>query len=148
MNRLLICALLVTTVLLWAKCIWAITIQGRQRLKSKEFQYAEDAAHWGGAVASPSKEMSSADRAQNMLRNDAESQPYFFILAILYIWLEGFPKVGAALFVGYALTSWLHGTFFIYPKQPLRNLAFSASLVIQLSMIGIMGFQLITSGPW
>lgn len=127
------------------KCIWAIVIQGRHRLATKEFQYSEDAAHWGGAVASPRTELTRADRAQNMLRNDGESQIYFFVLAVLYTWLNCFPKVGAALFFVYALARWAHGIFLIYPKQPLRNLAFSTSLVVQLAMVAIIMHQVFTT---
>lgn len=143
-DPLLVAALVLATVLLWAKCVWALLIQARHRLKSKEFQYAEDAAHWGGSVASAAPSLTRADRAQNMLRNDAESQPYFFILAILYTLLGCFPQVGIGLFLGYAFLRWLHGIFFIFPKQPLRNWAFSASLVVQLAMIGILVFQVIS----
>lgn len=146
MHRLLLVSLVLATMLLWSKCIWAMVIQARHRLRSKEFQYSEDAKHWGGNVASESKEVTRADRAQNMLRNDAESQAYFFAIAFLYSWMGCLPRVGAILFVSYALVRWVHGIFFIFPKQPQRNWAFSASLVIQLAMLAILAHRVWTTG--
>lgn len=141
MNKLLIVALLVATFLLWAKVVWAVSIQGRHRLRSKTFQYPEDAEHWGGAVVDQSCDITKGDRAQNMLRNDGESQPFFFVMAILYTWMNCPATLGAWLFIGYALLRWLHGFFLINPRQPHRNLAFSASLVIQLALLGTLAYQ-------
>lgn len=146
MNELLLLALATSGALLWAKFFWAALIQARQRLSSKEFQYPEDAAHWGGSVAKASEAISPSQRAQNMLRNDSESQPYFFLVALLCTLTGAYPQTSAALFISYAALRWLHGCFFMNPKQPHRNLAFSASLVVQLALWVLLFVHLFAKG--
>lgn len=143
MEGLPIVALIAATALLWAKFVWATMLQGKHRLQSKTFQYPEDAENWGGTVFNPNdaQELSRADRAQNMLRNDSEGQIYFFVLALIYVWMGCFPRVGALLMIGYALARWVHGITLIFPKQPLRNRAFSIAALIQLIMLGILFYQ-------
>lgn len=146
MNKLLLLAMATSGVLLWAKYIWVALIQARQRLSSKEFQYPEDAAHWGGSVAHPSEALNTTQRAQNLLRNDSESQPHFFLVATLCTLTGAYPPIAAALFMSYAGLRWLHGYFFMNPKQPHRNLAFSASMLVQLALWVLLFLQILENG--
>jgi len=67
-------------LVLFVKAIVAMTIQGRERLRGGTFRYPEDATHWKGEVAPDSDR---CERAQRLLRNDGESQPYFLVLGAL-----------------------------------------------------------------
>lgn len=117
---------------LFGKFAVAISLQASQRLSSGGFRYPEDAAHWNGEV-SPDSEL--CDRAQRLLRNDTESQPYYIVFGAAYLMLGAWPPGAPFYFAGYTLARCAHALFLIRGLQPHRFRAFSASLAIVLLLI-------------
>lgn len=112
---------------LFGKFAVAISLQASQRLGSRGFRYPEDAAHWSGEV---SQDSDLCDRAQRLLRNDTESQPYYFVIGAAYLVLGAWPAGAPFYFAGYTLARCAHAYFLLRGLQPHRFRAFSASLVI------------------
>lgn len=109
-----------------------ISIQGRHRLQSRRFAYPEDAVHWNGEVAETEAE--PILRAAKVLRNDAENQPFFFVLGALYVAL-GLSPEGAGVYFGlYVLSRVVHTVFLLNPRQPHRNRAFSLGTLTLLAL--------------
>ena len=119
-----------SVVLLFAKYVVAITVQGRERMRLRHFRYVEDAAFWNGTVAEDSE---LCKRAQNLLRNDCENQPFFLVFGAAYVTLGLSPAGALAYFSGYTLCRLSHGYFMLRARQPHRNRAFAVGLLIALS---------------
>ncbi len=129
--------------LLFLKFFFTISVQARVRLTTKRFQYAEDAKAWNGELVEA--EADSVVRAQRVLRNDSESQPFFLAAAGLYTALGIWPT-GAWLYFGvYALSRWLHAVCLLRPKQPLRNVAFGTGMLCLLALLVHIGVHLWSS---
>ena len=111
---------------LFAKFVFTTGLQGLTRLRTKTFQYPEDAAYWRGSE--PAAEVERVVRAQRLLRNDAEGQPFF--LAI------GSPTFSALYFSVYAVSRVVHAGFFLRPKQPHRNRAFTVGMLALIALTG------------
>lgn len=120
-------AYVAAVVVLFAKLVVMVSLQGAARMRTKRFQYAEDAAHWNGNLAAEESEL--IVRAQRVLRNDSEGQPYFFVFGAVYVALGGTPWAAWLYFPVYALTRVLHAWCMLRARQPLRNRAFGAGLI-------------------
>lgn len=118
---------------LWLKFLFAITLQARERFKTKHFRYAEDATCWRGQVADDSE---SCTRAQRLLANDSEGQGYFLILALLYALMNVWPLGALIYFPAYVALRWLHAYYLLRPRQPHRTRVFGAGLAVQLVIAG------------
>jgi hypothetical protein len=114
-------------VILFAKFVGLITVQAKERLGQRRFRYAEDAAFWGGVVGEDSERCT---RAQQVLRNDAESQLLYIALAFAYTALGLWPTGAPYYFMGYALSRVMHAHFLLTGRQPHRNRAFALGIGI------------------
>ena len=116
-----------SVVLLFVKYVLAIVVQARERHAARQYRYPEDAAYWQGSVAADSE---TCQRAQSLLRNDAESQPFYLVLGAAYASL-GLGSGGAcAYFGGYVLSRFCHAYFMFGGRQPHRTRAFSIGVFI------------------
>jgi MAPEG family len=124
---------LASLALLFLKYVGTIVIQARERMRLRRFRYPEDAACWAGRVAEDSD---LCQRAQNLLRNDCENQPFYLAFGAAYV-AQGLGPEGALFyFGGYGLSRLCHGYFMLRARQPHRNRAFAMGLII-LAMLAV-----------
>ncbi len=124
---------LLSVLVLLLKYVAAISVQARERFRTRGFRYPEDAAHFRGAVA-PDSEL--CQRAERLLRNDSESQPFYLILGLAFALQNPHPIVAASYFLGYASTRVAHAHWLLSPRQPHRNRAFALGLVLLVCLGG------------
>lgn len=106
-------------------------IQARERYRVRVFAYPEDAAQWHGT---PGQDTELCQRAQRLLRNDSETQPFFYLFGGLVV-LSGAPPTAALLYMpAYVLSRFVHGYFLLTARQPHRNRAFGAGVLIVTAM--------------
>jgi uncharacterized membrane protein YecN with MAPEG domain len=117
---------------LLAKLVVMVSLQGATRIRTKRFQYAEDATHWSGDHVAEESDL--IIRAQRVLRNDGEGQPYFFVFGAAYVALGATPWAAWLYFLGYAFTRVLHAWYMLQARQPHRNRAFGAGLVTLVAL--------------
>jgi uncharacterized membrane protein YecN with MAPEG domain len=127
MHALTMAAYVAAVFVLFAKFVVMVSLQGATRMRTKQFQYAEDAAHWNGDQVT--EESTLIVRAQRVLRNDSEGQPYFLTFGAVYVALGATPWAAWLYFPIYALTRVLHAWCMLRARQPLRNRAFGAGLL-------------------
>ena len=125
-------AYLAAVAVLFAKLVVMISLQGATRIRTKKFQYSEDARHWNGDRVA--EENDAIVRAQRVLRNDSEGQPYFFVFGAVYVALGATPWAAWLYFPAYALTRLLHAWYMLRGRQPHRNRAFGAGLVTLVAL--------------
>jgi uncharacterized membrane protein YecN with MAPEG domain len=140
MHALTMVAYVATAFVLFAKLVVVISLQGVTRIRTKRFQYAEDAGHWNGDLVAEENDV--IVRAQRALRNDSEGQPYFFVFGAVYVALGATPWAAWLYFPAYALTRVLHAWYMLRPRQPHRNRAFGAGLV---TLVALAAHCLITA---
>ena len=117
---------------LFGKLFVLVSLQGVTRVRTKQFQYAEDANHWKGEHVAEESDL--IVRAQRVLRNDSEGQPYFFVFGAAYVALGATPWAAWLYFPAYAVTRLLHTWYMLRARQPQRNLAFGAGLVTLVAL--------------
>jgi glutathione S-transferase len=122
-----------SVVVLFAKLFAAISVQARERFRTRAFKYPEDAVQWRGQVAPDSDLCQRADR---LLRNDAESQMYYFALGGLLVVIAPGSRVLPYYFVVYTLARLVHAYWLLVPRQPHRNRAFALGLTVVFCMVG------------
>jgi uncharacterized MAPEG superfamily protein len=127
MDPVALTSYLLVLLVLFAKFFTAIAIQARERFRARRFRYPEDAAYWRGSVA---EDTELCVRAQNLLRNDGESQTYFLAFGLFYLLLGAAPVIACLYFGAYATSRLLHAYFFLTRRQPHRNRAFAAGVVV------------------
>ena len=116
-----------SVVVLFAKHVVTIAIQGAERNRTHKFRYPEDAAYWKGEVGDDTE---LCERAQRLLRNDSESHPYYFAIGAAYVLLGAWPAGAPFYFGAYALSRMMHAYFMLRTRQPHRNRAFAAGVII------------------
>ena len=117
---------------LFAKFVFTTGLQGITRMRTKTFQYPEDAAYWRGSE--PPTEVERVVRAQRLLRNDAEGQPFFLAIGLAFVLLGGPPLFSALYFGVYAVSRVVHAGFFLRPQQPHRNRAFAVGMLALIAL--------------
>ena len=132
MHALTLFAYVAAASVLLAKFVVIVSLQGAIRIRTRRFQYAEDAAHWKGSLVAEESDL--VVRAQRALRNDSEGQPYFLVFGAAYVALGGTPWAAWLYFPAYAVTRVLHAWCMLRARQPLRNRAFGAGLVTLLAL--------------
>ena len=138
MESLALSVYCLSLVVLLVKFAVAISLQASQRLRSRRFQYAEDAAFWDGEVA-PDTEL--CVRAQRLLRNDTESQVFYFVLGGAYLALGAWPT-GAPYYFGlYTASRVAHAGFLLGSRQPHRNRAFAVGVLVLLILAGHVAYE-------
>jgi len=117
----------------FAKIVLAASLQGRERIRARQFAYAEDAAAWNGteADAAPSD---LHRRAGALLRNDSENLPIFALLAASFVLQQGSALGAVVWFGGFTIARWLHAIAMLRRIQPLRTRAYAMGLV---SLLGL-----------
>jgi uncharacterized membrane protein YecN with MAPEG domain len=125
-------AYVAATFVLLAKLVVMISLQGVTRMRTRRFQYAEDANAWSGDQVAEESDL--IVRAQRVLRNDSEGQPYFLVFGAAFVALGATPWAAWLYFSAYALTRVLHAWFMLRARQPYRNRAFGAGLVILVAL--------------
>lgn len=133
-------AYLAAAFVLLAKFVVMVSLQGATRIRTKRFQYAEDATHWKGDHVA--EESGLVVRAQRVLRNDGEGQPYFLVFGAAYVALGATPWAAWLYFPAYALTRILHAWYMLRARQPHRTRAFGAGL---LTLVALAVHCLITA---
>lgn len=116
----------VSATVLFLKFVVTASLQGVTRIRTRTFQYPEDAAFWRGEERKEEHEM--VVRAQRLLRNDAEGQPYFFAVGAAFVALGASPIASSIYFGVYTLSRVVHAWFLLRPRQPHRNRAFGVGL--------------------
>jgi uncharacterized membrane protein YecN with MAPEG domain len=132
MHALTMVAYVAAVFVLLAKLVVMVSLQGAMRIRTKRFQYAEDAVQWNGSLVAEEHDL--IVRAQRVLRNDCEGQPYFFVFGAAYVALGGTPWAAWLYFPAYALTRVLHAWCLLRARQPLRNRAFAAGLLTLVAL--------------
>lgn len=132
MRTLTMVAYTAAAFILLAKLVVLVSLQGATRLRTRSFQYAEDAAHWNGEHVAEESEL--VVRAQRALRNDGEGQPYFLVFGAAYVALGATPWAAWLYFTAYTFTRLLHTWFMLRARQPHRNRVFGAGLVILVAL--------------
>lgn len=118
-------------VVLFLKFFFTALVQGRTRMSTRVFRYAEDAAFWHGRVG---EETEASTRAQQLLRNDSEVQTYYLALGGAYLALGAWPAGAPYYFAAFVLSRVVHGYCLLRPRQPLRNRAYVVGLGILLAL--------------
>jgi uncharacterized membrane protein YecN with MAPEG domain len=134
MHALSMVAYVAAVFVLFGKLFVLVSVQGVTRVRTKRFQYAEDANHWQGEHAAEESDL--IVRAQRVLRNDSEGQPYFFVFGAAYVALGATPWAAWVYFPAYAITRLLHAWYMLRARQPQRNLAFGAGLATLVALAG------------
>lgn len=130
MNALSLAAYALSVFVLLLKFAFTAGLQGVVRMRTRTFQYDEDAAHFRGEVRA--EEAPLVVRAQRLLRNDSEGQPLFLALGAAFLLLSGPALPGAIYFTLYVTTRVVHAWFLLRPRQPHRNRAFGVGLTTLL----------------
>ncbi len=121
-----------SVLVLFLKMVWIVSLQGRERMRTRTFRYPEDASHWNGEAVE--REDSHVERAQRVLGNDGESQPFFLVFGALYVALGAAPWAAFLYFPGYALARLAHAWFLLRPRQPHRTRVFGLGLLLTLAL--------------
>lgn len=138
MNGFVLALYASSIVVLFLKFFATITVQAVERLGAKRFRYPEDAVTWGGSVG---EESERSVRAQQLLRNDSESQLWYVALGGVYVLLGAWPTGALFYFVGYPLSRVVHAYFMIRPRQPHRNRAFALGIAILFALAGHVTYE-------
>ena len=133
-----------SVIVLLVKYLATTVLQARERFAHRRFRYPEDAACWRGKVADDTE---LCQRAQSLLRNDAESQPYYLMLGAAYVSLGLWPLGGVVYFAVYPLSRVLHAFSLLRGLQPHRNRAFAVGLAVLLLLAVHLGHALLTVTP-
>lgn len=120
-----------SVVVLCLKFLATITVQARERLGSRTFRHPEDASQWHGVVGTDSE---LCQRAERVLRNDAENHPYYLALGGLLLFADPTSRVTPFYFVGYTISRVVHGLWLLVPRQPHRNYVFRVAILTLLCM--------------
>ena len=119
----------VATVALFLKMFAVAMVQGVSRIRNRAFVNPDDAAFFGKGAAPRERELEIVERAQRTLRNDVENIPIALFLALAWIQLGCWPE-GLAYVLGvFVLSRYCHSFFYVWPRQPFRNLSYSAGLL-------------------
>ena len=110
-----------SVVALFLKAFLTIAVQARERLRARVFRYAEDAGQWRGTVGQDSD---LCQRAERLLRNDAETELYYLALGGLLVVVEPNSRIAPFYFVIYVASRAYHAYWMFLPRQPHRNRAF------------------------
>lgn len=73
-------------------------------------------------------------------RNALENTPIFMITAFVLTSMGASSTVGAALFYSYAAFRVLHSVCYVKAIQPFRTLAFVLALLVQVVVLGFIGY--------
>lgn len=138
MESIALLVYIASLVVLFLKYFATALVQAQERFRSASFRYAEDAAEWKGCVA-PDTERCA--RAQRVLLNDSESQPFFMAFGAAYVALGAWPTGAPYYFGAYALSRVAHAAFLIRGRQPHRNRAFSFGLAILIAMAAHVAYE-------
>lgn len=122
-----------SVIVLFLKFFVTISVQARERLRERRFRYPEDSEHWHGVRGEDSDLCQRADR---LLRNDAESQLYYLALAAAYVASGAWPTGTIWYFGGFTGARLFHGYWLLTARQPHRNRAFAVGIAILFCMSG------------
>jgi uncharacterized MAPEG superfamily protein len=73
-------------------------------------------------------------------RNALENTPWFMITALVLTLMGTSATVGAALFYPYAALRIIHSICYVKGVQPFRTLSFVVALVLQVVVLGFIGY--------
>lgn len=118
---------------LFLKSFLTVLVQARERLRTREFAYEEDARQWRGTLEPGCSELHL--RASSALRNDRENIPYFLGLGVCYVLLGGSSTFGWLYCGGFLAARALHTLAFLLRIQPLRNQAFGVSFTVLMGLV-------------
>lgn len=74
-------------------------------------------------------------------RNALENTPLFMITAFVLAMMGASSTIGAALFYSYAGLRILHSICYVKQIQPFRTITFAVSSLIQLGVLGLIGYH-------
>lgn len=78
-------------------------------------------------------------------RNALENNPMFMVTALVLTMMGVSATIGAALFYPYTALRILHSVFYVKGVQPLRTVVFVLALVIQVVVLGLIGYHTFAS---
>ena len=73
-------------------------------------------------------------------RNALENTPLFMITALVLTLMGASATIGAALFYPYAGLRILHSVCYVKQIQPFRTMTFALAALIQIVMLGLIGY--------
>ncbi len=132
MSLIAVSAYVFSVIALFAKFLVTISLQGKHRTRSGRFRHAEDAAHWGGEVAT--MEAPLVRRLQASLDNDGESRGLSLALGGAYVALGITPWAAPLYFGTFVAARVAHGIFMVRARQPHRTRAFTVGMMVLLAM--------------
>jgi uncharacterized membrane protein YecN with MAPEG domain len=126
MNLFAASVYVVCILILFVKFMVTSWVLARERLSNRSFRYEEDARYWRGKVAADSE---LATRAQRLLRNDGESQIYFFVLGAMSLFFMADVLVLICCYISYVASRCVHAWYLLHGRQPHRNRAFVCGIL-------------------
>lgn len=134
MDRLSLVAYVASLALLFGKMLAVSLVQGRHRLGTKVFRWPEDAAAFGGTTAR-GPEAEPVERAQASLRNDGETQTFFYVVGLVWVQLGAEVALAAPAFTLYTALRFGHARLMLRAVQPLRNRVYALGQLVLLAML-------------
>lgn len=131
------------TMALFLKMFAVAMVQGVVRVRNAAFVNPDDAKFFGRGAAPRERELEIVERAQRTLRNDVENIPIALFLALAWIQLGCWPG-GLAWVLGvFVVSRYCHSLFYVWPRQPWRNLSYSTGLLCCFTMCVVIVSELI-----
>ena len=121
---------------LGVKMLFSAIYTGTRRQKHQGYINPEDASFFGkSGAAAAGGEAPAVAHALRIQRNDLESIPLFFTIALLYV-LTGASAYGAAVYCWtFTIARVAHTFFYTYHLQPWRALSYIIGALAILGMI-------------
>lgn len=134
-------AFTLTAIVLWLKMMAVVVIQGGARVRAGRYRRPEDARFFGRGKGKVD-DAPLATLGQAALNNDLENIPMFLLLLVAWIELGATGSEIALHGSIFALARCLHTIAYMMPRQPLRNMAFSAGMFMTMSVVLHAAFDL------
>jgi hypothetical protein len=134
MNPVARLAYVAVVAVLFIKLIVLVSLQGLGRRRARTFRWPEDAAAFGGALATAGEDI-VVERAQAALRNDGESQWLFVVAAGAWVMLGANPMAAVGAFSVYGAARCAHSAWMLRALQPARTRVYGLGLVVMLGIV-------------
>jgi glutathione S-transferase len=124
------------SAILALKMLFSAIYTGLRRQKHQGYVNPEDARIFGKGGASANRDEAPAvAHALRIQRNDIESIPAFFAIALIYVLLGATPRGAAAYCWTFTIARILHTAMYTYNLQPWRALSYVVGALCMLGMI-------------
>jgi uncharacterized MAPEG superfamily protein len=128
-----LCTFVVCVAVLCLEMLALAFVTPLLRTKRNVWLNDEDAQRFAGAIADV--EHGDVARIVRVHRNQIENFVPFFALGASWIAMGAWPKVGAVLFVTFALARSAHVVFYLARRGRLRTASHTASFLVLLALV-------------